>query len=149
MLWQNAFVWQDCIDKASICLMLWKILHLIGNTALIYFRLASFDIHTHMCIIHSGLLWLRRSFVPCSEGPSARVAFCNLKKLVLALLANTRQFGVNKHYYYQIIRDFLQASWTSHNIVCILETISYTEILWKERIFFASTNWVFSKLMVP
>ena len=58
--------------------MCWKILHLFGNIVLIYFRFASFDIHPYM--IHSGLLWLRRLLVPCSEKSSARVAFCNLKK---------------------------------------------------------------------
>ena len=72
-------MWQHCIDKISTFLMLWKILHLFGSTTLIYFRPASFDIHTHMYIIHSGLLWLRRSLAPCSEWPSARVASCSLK----------------------------------------------------------------------
>ena len=62
----NIYVW--CFDRIYLC----------GNTALIKFqffdvlknlafvwqyyidRFASFDIYSHMCIIHSGLLWLRR-----------------------------------------------------------------------------------------
>ena len=89
-----------------------------------------------MYIIYLDLLWLRRLFNLCFELSFVRIAFCSFKIKVKLILLNYMGF------FFASIMDIVQyCRYIGNNFL-------HRNIMKRKKIF-ASTNWVFSKLMLP